>query len=64
MAREEQCRDRWAFINVLPACARSLVIAVRDLLCEVPNHMVTDWPISDHMNNIKQDVTSDIIAYY
>ncbi|CAI9542112.1 unnamed protein product [Staurois parvus] len=23
-----------------------------------------DWPISDHMQSSKQDVTSDIIAYY
>ncbi|CAI9559620.1 unnamed protein product, partial [Staurois parvus] len=26
-------------------------------------HVITDWPISDHMNTSKQDVTSDI-AYY
>ncbi|CAI9549532.1 unnamed protein product [Staurois parvus] len=32
--------------------------------CEVPDHVITDWPISDHMNSINQDVTSDIIAYY
>ncbi|CAI9568060.1 unnamed protein product [Staurois parvus] len=24
----------------------------------------SDWPISDHMQSSKQDVTSDIIAYY
>ncbi|CAI9537306.1 unnamed protein product, partial [Staurois parvus] len=24
----------------------------------------TDWPISDHMQSSKQDVTCDIIAYY
>ncbi|CAI9558482.1 unnamed protein product, partial [Staurois parvus] len=29
-----------------------------------PNHVITDWPISDHMKSSKQDVTSDIIAYY
>ncbi|CAI9593664.1 unnamed protein product [Staurois parvus] len=28
------------------------------------DHVITDWPISDHMNSSKQDVTSDIIAYY
>ncbi|CAI9588020.1 unnamed protein product, partial [Staurois parvus] len=27
-------------------------------LCEVPIHVITDWPISDHMNSSKQDVTS------
>ncbi|CAI9547489.1 unnamed protein product, partial [Staurois parvus] len=27
-------------------------------------HVITDWPISDHMNSSKQDVTSDIIDYY
>ncbi|CAI9610672.1 unnamed protein product, partial [Staurois parvus] len=27
-------------------------------------HVITDWPISDHMQSSKQDVTSDIIAYY
>ncbi|CAI9547524.1 unnamed protein product [Staurois parvus] len=27
-------------------------------------HVIIDWPISDHMNSSKQDVTSDIIAYY
>ncbi|CAI9571717.1 unnamed protein product [Staurois parvus] len=32
-------------------------------LCEVPI-VITDWPISDHMQSSKQDVTSDIIAYY
>ncbi|CAI9534145.1 unnamed protein product [Staurois parvus] len=30
-------------------------------LCVVP---IIDQPISDHMNRCKQDVTSDIIAYY
>ncbi|CAI9547212.1 unnamed protein product [Staurois parvus] len=25
---------------------------------------MTDWPISDHMQSSKQDVTCDIIAYY
>ncbi|CAI9533174.1 unnamed protein product, partial [Staurois parvus] len=29
-----------------------------------PNHVITGWPISDHMQSSKQDVTSDIIAYY
>ncbi|CAI9540357.1 unnamed protein product [Staurois parvus] len=33
-------------------------------LCEVLIHVIPDWPISDHMNRCKQDVTSDIIAYY
>ncbi|CAI9558735.1 unnamed protein product [Staurois parvus] len=28
-----------------------------------PDHVITDWPISDHMQSSKQDVTSDIIAY-
>ncbi|CAI9615370.1 unnamed protein product [Staurois parvus] len=28
------------------------------------NHVITDWPISDHMQSSKQDVTCDIIAYY
>ncbi|CAI9541851.1 unnamed protein product [Staurois parvus] len=32
--------------------------------CEVPIHVITDWPISDHMNSNEQYVTSDIIAYY
>ncbi|CAI9531531.1 unnamed protein product [Staurois parvus] len=27
-------------------------------LCEVLIYVVTDWPISDHMNSSKQDVTS------
>ncbi|CAI9599846.1 unnamed protein product, partial [Staurois parvus] len=29
-----------------------------------PDHVITDWSISDHMNSSKQDVTSDIIAFY
>ncbi|CAI9612252.1 unnamed protein product [Staurois parvus] len=29
-----------------------------------PDHVITDWPISDHMQSSKKDVTSDIIAYY
>ncbi|CAI9580048.1 unnamed protein product [Staurois parvus] len=29
-----------------------------------PDHVNTDWPISDHMQSNKQDVTCDIIAYY
>ncbi|CAI9534919.1 unnamed protein product, partial [Staurois parvus] len=29
-----------------------------------PDHVITDWPISDHMKSSKQYVTSDIIAYY
>ncbi|CAI9533372.1 unnamed protein product, partial [Staurois parvus] len=33
-------------------------------LCESPDHVITDWPISDHMQSSKQDVTSDIITYY
>ncbi|CAI9553859.1 unnamed protein product [Staurois parvus] len=32
--------------------------------CEVPIHVIPDWPIRDHMQSSKQDVTSDIIAYY
>ncbi|CAI9587166.1 unnamed protein product [Staurois parvus] len=38
-------------------------IPVQDL-CRGPDHVITDWPISDHMQSSKQDVTSDIIAYY
>ncbi|CAI9567492.1 unnamed protein product [Staurois parvus] len=26
-------------------------------------HVITDWPISDHMKSSKQDVTSDIVYY-
>ncbi|CAI9542689.1 unnamed protein product [Staurois parvus] len=33
-------------------------------LCQVPIHVILDWPISDRMQSNKQDVTSDIIAYY
>ncbi|CAI9619260.1 unnamed protein product [Staurois parvus] len=33
-------------------------------LVQCPDHVITDWPISDHMQSSKQDVTSDIIAYY
>ncbi|CAI9534293.1 unnamed protein product, partial [Staurois parvus] len=29
-----------------------------------PDHVITDWPISDHMQSSKQDVTCDIISYY
>ncbi|CAI9603173.1 unnamed protein product, partial [Staurois parvus] len=29
-----------------------------------PDHVITDCPISDRMQSSKQDVTSDIIAYY
>ncbi|CAI9600431.1 unnamed protein product, partial [Staurois parvus] len=29
-----------------------------------PDHVITDWPISDHIKSSKQDLTSDIIAYY
>ncbi|CAI9624316.1 unnamed protein product [Staurois parvus] len=29
-----------------------------------PVHVITDRPISDHMQSSKQDVTCDIIAYY
>ncbi|CAI9589705.1 unnamed protein product [Staurois parvus] len=29
-----------------------------------PDHVITDWPIIDRMKSSKQDVTSDIIAYY
>ncbi|CAI9589045.1 unnamed protein product, partial [Staurois parvus] len=32
-------------------------------LYEVPIHVIADWPISDHMNSSKQDVTSDITYY-
>ncbi|CAI9605279.1 unnamed protein product, partial [Staurois parvus] len=27
-------------------------------------HVITDWPMSDHMHSSKQDVICDIIAYY
>ncbi|CAI9593349.1 unnamed protein product [Staurois parvus] len=27
-------------------------------LCEVPIHVIIEWPISDHRNSSKQDVTS------
>ncbi|CAI9573482.1 unnamed protein product [Staurois parvus] len=27
-------------------------------LCEVQDHVITGWPISDHMQSSKQDVTS------
>ncbi|CAI9570026.1 unnamed protein product [Staurois parvus] len=53
------------------ACAHSLGVrstAIADHcagpLCEVPIHVITDWPIRDHMQRSKQDVTCDIIAYY
>ncbi|CAI9597703.1 unnamed protein product [Staurois parvus] len=26
-------------------------------VCEIPIYVITDWPISDHMNSSKQDVT-------
>ncbi|CAI9612747.1 unnamed protein product, partial [Staurois parvus] len=49
-----------------PLCPRDIVehrssyrTSLRDL-----DHVITDWPISDHMQSSKQDVTSDIIAYY
>ncbi|CAI9570497.1 unnamed protein product, partial [Staurois parvus] len=29
-----------------------------------PDHVITDWQISDHMQSSKQDVTCDIIDYY
>ncbi|CAI9569348.1 unnamed protein product [Staurois parvus] len=29
-----------------------------------PDHVITNWPTSDHMQSSKQDVISDIIAYY
>ncbi|CAI9616765.1 unnamed protein product [Staurois parvus] len=29
-----------------------------------PDHVITDWPIINHMQSSKQDVTSNIIAYY
>ncbi|CAI9541373.1 unnamed protein product [Staurois parvus] len=29
-----------------------------------PDHVITDCPISDHMQSSKQDVNCDIIAYY
>ncbi|CAI9558368.1 unnamed protein product, partial [Staurois parvus] len=29
-----------------------------------PDHVITHWRISDHMQSSKQDVTCDIIAYY
>ncbi|CAI9538220.1 unnamed protein product [Staurois parvus] len=28
------------------------------------DHVTPDWSIGDHMQSSKQDVTSDIIAYY
>ncbi|CAI9565784.1 unnamed protein product, partial [Staurois parvus] len=38
-------------------------IVGRDL-CTRSQSLITDWPISDHMQSSKQDVTCDIIAYY
>ncbi|CAI9584611.1 unnamed protein product [Staurois parvus] len=70
MAGRWQCRGRLPFINgarrfglcALPGSSRH-----RDPLYGTsmrgPDHVITDWPISDHMNRCKQDVTSDI-AYY
>ncbi|CAI9597748.1 unnamed protein product [Staurois parvus] len=67
MARQEQCRSWWLFRNVLlhslPVLASWESAAPRTNrctgpLCEVPIHVITDWPISDHMNSSsKQDVT-------
>ncbi|CAI9561444.1 unnamed protein product, partial [Staurois parvus] len=43
--------------NPVPAVSRSSCsTAIRCPLC--PDHVITDWPISDHMNSSKQDVTS------
>ncbi|CAI9532445.1 unnamed protein product, partial [Staurois parvus] len=44
----------------------SLVVSndVRSDILLTTLHVITDWPISDHMKSSKQDVTSDIIAYY
>ncbi|CAI9578185.1 unnamed protein product [Staurois parvus] len=49
--------------STLSACARSLgahgTAIWRTLcLCEVPICVITDWPISNHRNSSKQDVTS------
>ncbi|CAI9618881.1 unnamed protein product, partial [Staurois parvus] len=38
-------------------------IVIRNL-CARSRPLITDWPISDHMQSSKQDVTSDIIPYY
>ncbi|CAI9611480.1 unnamed protein product [Staurois parvus] len=69
-AGQWQSRGGLPFINstrhyglcTLPGSARtspSYGTSVRD-----PDHVITDWPISDHMQSSKQDVTYDIIAYY
>ncbi|CAI9569189.1 unnamed protein product, partial [Staurois parvus] len=47
----------------LPGSVRT-PIAVWDLCVCGPDHVITDSPISDYMNSSKQDVTSDIVAYY
>ncbi|CAI9600116.1 unnamed protein product [Staurois parvus] len=39
-------------------------MAARRTSVRGPDHVFTDWPISDHMQCSKQDVPSDIIAYY
>ncbi|CAI9573328.1 unnamed protein product [Staurois parvus] len=69
-----QCRVGWPFINCLPApCLCALLDPVpavssghsgTPIVVRGPDHVITDWPISDHMQSSKQDVTSDIIAYY
>ncbi|CAI9619700.1 unnamed protein product [Staurois parvus] len=28
-----------------------------------PDHVITDWPINDHMQSSKQDVTRDVIMF-
>ncbi|CAI9554756.1 unnamed protein product [Staurois parvus] len=38
-------------------------MAARGTSVRGPDHVITDWPISDHMQSNKQDDTSDI-AYY
>ncbi|CAI9542267.1 unnamed protein product [Staurois parvus] len=71
MAGRWQCRVGWPFINGLPApCLCALppnTVKHRSsdgTSVQGPNHVITDWPISDHMQSSKQDVTCDIIAYY
>ncbi|CAI9575144.1 unnamed protein product, partial [Staurois parvus] len=52
------CRVGWPFRT---QCETPIV---RRDLCTRSRSLITDWPISDHMQSSKQDVTSDIIAYY
>ncbi|CAI9549081.1 unnamed protein product, partial [Staurois parvus] len=61
-----------AVVNSLVSCdfcdhsQISLVVSndVRSDILLTTIHVITDWPISDHMKSSKQEVTSDIIAYY